>query len=474
MVLGAPPDTKLSDIDLNNIKLRPIVSCVNSPTEKLAWLVSHICTPLLKQIPSHLNNLHDYLIRLRALDNSQRQGLNFYSADVNALYTNIDPQQTINDLINMLEEFWDEVPHYGLRLSDIKQLLDVVFSNCYFVYDSIVYLQLLGLFMGLRPSPIGAIVRVYTFERNSIYIDVTFITCYARYIDDIGDLQKSLEDAEKCLDMIADSDPDKRISFEIDFPTEEKEFIPFLNSEIKIDEDGVLSTRLFRKPQKKLITLHFNSHHPMKTKINTVRNSYREALFIASSDQEEDSMKMVDTLYINCGYKHPRDFISSHKTFNPNYTPVATFKNIIRLPFVSDRLSADIDNYIKKYKLPFTVVYTRAQTLRDLFVKTRPLDRNTCVRKVCRICKMLPDETPCVISGAVYRIQCELCGLDYIGETGRTLFDRLTEHYNYANNPTAKSYVEKTMATHYATQHNKRKTILRKTIFIFRLYNQQI
>ena len=68
---------------------------------------------------------------------------------------------------------------------------------------------------------------------------------------------------------------------------------------------------------------------------------------------------------------------------------------------------------------------------------------------------MLPDETPCVISGAVYRIQCELCGLDYIGETGRTLFVRLTEHYNYANNPTAKSYVEKTMATHYATQHNK-------------------
>ena len=57
-----------------------------------------------------------------------------------------------------------------------------------------------------------------------------------------------------CLARFADADPDKRIVFEIDFPSEEKEFIPFLNSEIKIDPEGVVSSRLFRKPQKKLIT----------------------------------------------------------------------------------------------------------------------------------------------------------------------------------------------------------------------------
>ena len=56
---------------------------------------------------------------------------------------------------------------------------------------------------------------------------------------------------------------------------------------------------------------------------------------------------------------------------------------------------------------------------------------------------MFPDDTPCVMNGAVYIIQCELCGLDYVGEIGRTLFDRLTEHYTYANDPTAKYYVEK-------------------------------
>ena len=73
---------------------------------------------------------------------------------------------------------------------------------------------------------------------------------------------------------------------------------------------------------KGLITLHFRSHHAMKTKVHTVRNSYREAILIASPDQTEASMKMVDQLYLNNGLnKHPRGYISSHKTFNPNYKP---------------------------------------------------------------------------------------------------------------------------------------------------------
>ena len=185
-------------------------------------------------------------------------------------------------------------------------ILDLVFNNTYFCYNSRVYLQFLGLFMGLRPSPIGAIVRMWTFEKNSIYIDITYITCYGKYIDDIGDVRASLADAEDCLTKLAGADPDKRLEFEIDFPSEEKEFIPFLNAEIKINTDGSVSSRLFRKPQKKLITLHNHSHHPMAIKINTLRNSYREANLIASPDQRDYSLKLVDTLYINNGYSDPR------------------------------------------------------------------------------------------------------------------------------------------------------------------------
>ena len=46
---------------IDSCKVRPIVSCCNSPTEKLAWLVTHLLTPLLDPIPTHLKNTHQHL-----------------------------------------------------------------------------------------------------------------------------------------------------------------------------------------------------------------------------------------------------------------------------------------------------------------------------------------------------------------------------------------------------------------------------
>ena len=59
---------------------RPIVSCCGSPTEKMAWIISHIIKPL---------NIHDHLETLRALPREDLADLSFYSADIAALYTNI-------------------------------------------------------------------------------------------------------------------------------------------------------------------------------------------------------------------------------------------------------------------------------------------------------------------------------------------------------------------------------------------------
>ena len=68
-------------------------------------------------------------------------------------------------------------------------------------------------------------------------------------IDDLSDVAGSKEEAERMLKYIADQDPSQRITFEIDFPNNKLDFIPFLNSEIRINDDGSISSRLFRKPQ---------------------------------------------------------------------------------------------------------------------------------------------------------------------------------------------------------------------------------
>ena len=50
------PDVNISDLPLDDLKVRPIVSCSGSPTEKLAWLATHVLSPLLEHVPSHLAN----------------------------------------------------------------------------------------------------------------------------------------------------------------------------------------------------------------------------------------------------------------------------------------------------------------------------------------------------------------------------------------------------------------------------------
>ena len=50
----------------------------------------------------------------------------------------------------------------------------------------------------------------------------------------------------------------------------------------------------------------------------------------------------------------------------------------------------------------------------------------------------------------MYRITCQLCSDIYIGESSRTVHDRLSENLRFANNPIAPSYNEEAMAVHYS------------------------
>ena len=43
--------------------------------------------------------------------------------------------------------------------------------------------------------------------------------------------------------------------------------------------------------------------------------------------------------------------------------------------------------------------------------------------------------------------------LQYVGESGRSVHDRLSEHLRYAKNPTNKSYGEEAFAQHYRDHH---------------------
>ena len=76
-------------------------------------------------------------------------------------------------------------------------------------------------------------------------------------------LTRSKEEAKTNCDMISNKDIDGKIRWEVEYPEYDNQYIPFLDTEILIKDNGEISSRYYRKPRNKGITLNYRSHHQM-------------------------------------------------------------------------------------------------------------------------------------------------------------------------------------------------------------------
>ena len=393
-------------------KVRAIVSCCSSPTEKLAWLCTEILSPLLNLVPSHLNNIYDHLSTLNSLTSQELAGRKFCSADISSLYTNINVYQSIDDVIEFAAVNLETLDLLGLQLVDVHEMLESVLGNAFFTYQGKLYLQLTGLFMGCKPSPIVAIIRVYIFGRRSIYTDINFLSKpYGRYIDDGYGLVTSLEEVQVMFDLIAAEDPDGLLQWEVDFPESNNNFVHFLGTQVRVSIEGNLEYKFYRKLQKKNITLYYKSHHPLKTKIEDIKNFYRAAEMSSSSPEyAEESFQVLDLLLRCNGYTNPRQVQSTRMTGLG--MPKNTSNVMLKLPYISEYVSKEILRFIKKRKLPISVVFTPGKKLKDLLCSSRPYDKARCTIRNCRICANLENNVTCTVKyPMIYSFGYPLCEL---------------------------------------------------------------
>ena len=229
-----------------------------------------------------------------------------------------------------------------------------------------------------------------------------------------------------------------------------------LQSEVRNEDDGKITSRLFRKSQQKDITLHKLSHHPEAVKSSTVKNMYSEAEKLSSDKtQREHSFKILDKLLYNNGYTDPRKiYESSRKRKYTTKTVTNEEKTVLQLDFISDSISNKIRNYIKKNKLPIKVTFTPGVKLKDLICQNRPLDKRKCINNSCNACPLISKQNEdCQAKNIVYKVKCNICGEFYIGECYRCAHERLGEHLRYATYPKTPSNSDRAFAIHYNTCH---------------------
>ena len=83
---------------------RPIISGCGGPTVKLSQYADHLLKPLLKHIPSYIQDTTDFLRRIFSLNQDLPDNIILITFDVKSLYTNIPNDQGIQACVDMLNE----------------------------------------------------------------------------------------------------------------------------------------------------------------------------------------------------------------------------------------------------------------------------------------------------------------------------------------------------------------------------------
>ena len=120
---------EITNLNPQSMKTRLIVSGCNSPAHKVLWFLCRMLSPLMNLVPSHLENTYQFLKCLKDVPKHNLRSLHFFTADIEALYTNINVSAAIEDTMRLAKENRGSLCTFGFKLSDIHQLLLETLGN---------------------------------------------------------------------------------------------------------------------------------------------------------------------------------------------------------------------------------------------------------------------------------------------------------------------------------------------------------
>ena len=447
---------------------RPVVSSVRSHTEKLSAYVDEFLKPLAEKLPSYIKDTTDFIICLRSLGKLPN---NCYLAtlDVSSLYTNID----INEGLKIVEKELETQDQVKPTARTITTLLEKVLKMNNFTFNGEHFIQVKGTAMGTRAAPNFAHVYMGNIEKQFVYETpwINNIILWKRFIDDIfliwgGDSESLIT----FINHLNNAVPLIKYTHEIS-----QNEVNFLDTTVKKDTEGNISTDVYQKPTDTHPYLNWNSAHPLHLKRSI---PYSQALRLrricSNTETLEKRLTQYAEYFVACGFKQQKVrkemnkvlkltqeqcLVSNRKesqdripfviTYNPYTTYIAEIANR-HWDFLKTK--ERLGRIFNKNPL---VAYRRPSSLRDALVSTKfkrysgCSDGFTkCSKPRCSWCNLIHATNTfkgihdarkykilhpldCQSSWVIYIIQCVKCGLQYVGKSETNLNIRLNNHRNH-------------------------------------------
>ena len=382
-----------------NNPVRPIISSVGSCTYKLSKYLVKILSPLLGSISeSHIKNSNDFHDQLCNVDVTPN--LRMASFDVVSLFTKVP----IDDLFDYLSRYL--INHnFDIPSTDIIKLLELCVRDSKFTFNGKFYKQVFGMAMGNPLSPLLANLYMEFFEKNLLPTITSIPYKWKRYVDDVFVLFHFNFDIETFFNDINNLVPSIKFTLE----KENNGSLAFLDILIHRKEFE-FKFNIYRKPTNNLKYVHYFSGHTNKIKMSVFSSMFLRALRIVSPEYFDAEIHKIYEIGKNLEYPIniiTKSYNKAKKIFFANSEARFELKNIICLPF-----NPNFENLVPLLKnLGITLVFNFKNNIKSLLIRNSP--ENEC--------------------NVVYKIPCLECNKFYVGQTSKTLKERIKQHKYYIN-----------------------------------------
>ena len=340
-----------------------------------------------------------------------------------------------------------------------------------FMFGGKIYRQLSGGAIGMDLT--GVLADVYLCEWDKQLMQGMIeneIECklYKRYIDDINVIVKtSVEGGERekvtmaSLKRIANS-IDESLTVKTDVTSEHDDGkVPILDLKVWIGKGKNGSMKVlhehYMKDVSSRMVIHVKSAHGERMKQNVLSNDIVRVMRNCSEElSEREGVSKHVSYYMRrmqySGYSEQMRYQVLKRAFDVFEGKEQTIgsgerksgkkkkhnwymkDNKSETVMVVDAtpkecLKKAVEKVAKLHKLKVKVVERRGRTIKNMLQKSNPFPTRKCSKNDCVIC-MNDMGIDCRKRGVVYEVFCKErgCGKKYVGQTGRTIYERMKDH----------------------------------------------
>ena len=404
---------KIHKPTVNNVpKLRPILSAINTPTYKLSQYLNKVMKPFTTNQYTAKDSFA-FTEDIRKQDSS----LAMASLDVDALFTNIPLNETIDICCQLLFQDTDRVD--GLSRAEFRELLTIATTESFILFDGRYFQQIDGVAMG---SPLGPTLANISLGYNETKRledcpDSFKPLYYQRYVDDIFLLFTNIECLEQFKAYMNLQHPNMNFTSELEVDNS----LAFLDVFVTRTM-GKFVTSVYRKPTFSGVYTHYDSYIPLQYKSGLVYTLLHRSFTICTNwGQFHQEIEKIKSIMLKNGYSPT--LVDKTVTFFLNKlflkrTDQSTAQSGKTYQIILPYLSIFTSRAEKKIKRALTehlpgieirFVYRASTRLRSLF--------------------SFKDKIPTYLrSGIIYKYTCNSCNAVYIGESFRHQHTRFCKH----------------------------------------------